>query len=281
MAGILELLRGTTDPTTPGTGLGDIYFKGATDAAMLLYFRRPDGTVVELAPSSGGLVLPSAGGTGIANNNASTLAITGAFATTVTVTGTTGVTLPTSGTLVNSAVATLSSLTSVGALNSGSITSGFGSIDIGSDALTAGATGVTTLTASSTVTGTALTANGATAFKSVARVTTEDAQIAFYANNGTTLHGLLNSGANILEWYDGTVTRILRVRSTGLDVAGEGTFTGAITSSGGATFHTTSTALTNGAGVGLGTMTNAPAAGNPTKWIGINDNGTTRYIPAW
>jgi hypothetical protein len=30
-----------------------------------------------------------------------------------------------------------------------------------------------------------------------------------------------------------------------------------------------------------GTLTNAPAAGNPTRWIAIDDNGTTRYIPAW
>ena len=50
---------------------------------------------------------------------------------------------------------------------------------------------------------------------------------------------------------------------------------------GGAQFLQTSTALTNGAGAGAGTITNAPAAGNPTKWIGINDNGTIRYIPAW
>jgi hypothetical protein len=42
------------------------------------------------------------------------------------------------GTTLNATVVT-SSLTSVGALNSGSITSGFGSIDIGTDALTAGA----------------------------------------------------------------------------------------------------------------------------------------------
>jgi len=48
-----------------------------------------------------------------------------------------------------------------------------------------------------------------------------------------------------------------------------------------ATFLTTSVALTNGAGASAGTITNAPAVGNPTKWIGINDNGTTRYIPAW
>jgi hypothetical protein len=37
----------------------------------------------------------------------------------------------------------------------------------------------------------------------------------------------------------------------------------------------------NGAGAAGGTLNNAPAAGNPTKWIPIDDNGTTRYIPAW
>jgi len=43
----------------------------------------------------------------------------------------------------------------------------------------------------------------------------------------------------------------------------------------------TYTAFTNGAGAAAGTLANAPVAGNPTKWIPINDNGTTRYIPAW
>jgi len=47
------------------------------------------------------------------------------------------------------------------------------------------------------------------------------------------------------------------------------------------TLLTTSVALTNGAAAAAGTLLNAPAAGNPTKWIPINDNGTTRYIPAW
>lgn len=42
---------------------------------------------------------PASGGTGIANNAASTLTISGNFATTITVTGFTSVTLPTSGTL--------------------------------------------------------------------------------------------------------------------------------------------------------------------------------------
>lgn len=44
--------------------------------------------------------------------------------------------------------------------------------------------------------------------------------------------------------------------------------------------HTT-TSWANGAGVGIGTLTNAPAGGNPTKWIPVDDNGTTRFIPAW
>jgi hypothetical protein len=52
---------------------------------------------------SGVAVAPNRGGTGIANNVASTLTISGAYATTLTVTGTTGVTLPTSGTLATTA----------------------------------------------------------------------------------------------------------------------------------------------------------------------------------
>jgi len=67
----------------------------------------------------------------------------------------------------------------------------------------------------------------------------------------------------------------------GIDSTGKITTASTITTLGGATFHTTSSALTDGAGVAGGTLLTAPAAGNPTKWIGINDNGTTRYIPAW
>jgi len=35
------------------------------------------------------------------------------------------------------------------------------------------------------------------------------------------------------------------------------------------------------AGSSVGTLTNAPYSGNPTKWIGISDAGVTRYIPTW
>lgn len=42
-----------------------------------------------------------------------------------------------------------------------------------------------------------------------------------------------------------------------------------------------SVSLSDGAGAVIGTLTNAPYAGDPTKWVAIDDNGTTRYIPAW
>lgn len=42
-----------------------------------------------------------------------------------------------------------------------------------------------------------------------------------------------------------------------------------------------SAAMTNGAGANVGTLTNSPATGDPTKWIPFDDNGTTRHIPAW
>jgi len=40
-------------------------------------------------------------------------------------------------------------------------------------------------------------------------------------------------------------------------------------------------ALLNGAGPNAGTLSNSPKAGNPTKWVPFNDNGTLRYIPMW
>ncbi len=43
----------------------------------------------------------------------------------------------------------------------------------------------------------------------------------------------------------------------------------------------TGTTLSDQAGAATGTLTNAPTAGNPTKWIAINDNGTVRKIPTW
>ncbi len=47
------------------------------------------------------------------------------------------------------------------------------------------------------------------------------------------------------------------------------------------TFARGKVALTNGSGASTGTLTNAPNAGNPSKWIKIDDAGVTRWIPAW
>jgi len=38
---------------------------------------------------------------------------------------------------------------------------------------------------------------------------------------------------------------------------------------------------TSGPGVATGTLTNAPSAGDPDKWIPINSDGTQYWIPAW
>lgn len=67
--------------------------------------------------------------------------------------------------------------------------------------------------------------------------------------------------------------------SVGAPVSGQ-TFTVAPSPAAGELIATSS-ALTTGAGASAGTLTNAPSAGNPTKWIKINDNGTVRSVPAW
>lgn len=65
-----------------------------------------------------------------------------------------------------------------------------------------------------------------------------------------------------------------------LDSVGDLTLAGGITT-GSTTLHTTTVALTNNAGASAGTLTNAPAVGNPTKWFPVNDNGTIRNVPSW
>lgn len=93
-------------------------------------------------------------------------------------------------------------------------------------------------------------------------------------------HTALTAGftgtGNLVRQTTPTLTTPVIGAATGTSVV----LTGGITT-GNTTLHTTTTNLTNGAGAGAGTLTNAPAAGNPTKWLPVNDNGTTRYIPAW
>lgn len=80
--------------------------------------------------------------------------------------------------------------------------------------------------------------------------------------------------------YLGTALSIQRsggtLSVTGAVVIGTGLYTGATDF-----LHHTTASLANGAAAQTGTLTNAPLAGNPTKWIAIDDNGTTRHIPSW
>ena len=96
--------------------------------------------------------------------------------------------------------------------------------------------------------------------------------------NGTGLAGV------VLNFATDTTLQIFgRNGTTPANVqAGTLTLSGALTVPGVTTAALTSTGtFTSGAGAQVGTLTNAPAAGNPTTWIKIIDNGVTRYIPAW
>lgn len=97
------------------------------------------------------------------------------------------------------------------------------------------------------------------------------------ATNTSTINGTLTEyDALYLETPSGaTVNRVINT-AAGFQVRTDGSIGTAA-----GTFLHSSVALTNGAAAATGTLTNAPAAGNPTKWIPIDDNGTTRYIPAW
>lgn len=83
------------------------------------------------------------------------------------------------------------------------------------------------------------------------------------------------SAANDMVFGNGTTHKITYVASTLVT-----TLPGALTVTS-AILLKSNTTFTDGAAASVGTLTNAPAAGNPTKWIPVNDNGTTRYIPAW
>ena len=84
------------------------------------------------------------------------------------------------------------------------------------------------------------------------------------------------TGATVLQNTPTLITPILGAATgTSLSLTGD-------ISTGDATYlHKTTVALTNAAAGSLGTLANAPAAGNPTKWVTINDNGTPRSIPTW
>lgn len=80
------------------------------------------------------------------------------------------------------------------------------------------------------------------------------------------------------------ITGITSISASGAISAGSlsatGSNSGQLSNSSG-NLMDSSVAITNGAAAAAGTLLNAPAAGNPTKWLKVVDNGVTRYVPAW
>jgi hypothetical protein len=115
-SGVGEIITGTGLSKSGNTLSISVSYVGQTSIVTL-------GTVTT-GTWQGTVVAGQYGGTGV-NNAGKTITLggnlttSGAFATTLTVTGTTNVTLPTSGTLVNSAVTSLTSLSSVGTITTG------------------------------------------------------------------------------------------------------------------------------------------------------------------
>lgn len=95
-------------------------------------------------------------------------------------------------------------------------------------------------------------------------------------NGGSGPYWVFDTGGNLKAGVDGSYD----IGVSGANRARNAYLAGKIVT-GSTTLHETSVALANGAAAATGTLTNAPAAGNPTKWFPINDNGTTRYVPAW
>ena len=107
-----------------------------------------------------------------------------------------------------------------------------------------------------------------------------DGSILFQNNAGTDFTRLIlgtNDASGVAIKKNGTAFNFVLGNDTG-DAA---ITSSKVTTSATDFFHNTSAALANGAAAQVATMTNGPTAGNPTKWIAINDNGVTRYIPAW
>jgi hypothetical protein len=100
-----------------------------------------------------------------------------------------------------------------------------------------------------------------------------------FSNGSTTAVGpdvfVLRDAANVLAIKNSTTAQEFRVYETTT-----GTIYKAILGNR-QLMKISGASFTDGAGASAGTLTNAPAVGNPTKWIPIDDNGTTRYIPAW
>ena len=239
------------------------------------------------------------GGTGV-NNGSSTITLggsfttSGAFTTTLTVTNNTNVTLPTSGTLVNTAVTTLSSLSSVGTIVTGvwnasviGPTYGGTGVNNGSSTLTLG--GSTTFSGAFTTT-IAVTANtsvtlptsgtlvntAVTTLSSLARTWQANTiAVAYGGTGGTsfTANGVIfgNGSGALGVTGAGTTGQVLVATTSGAPSWGSIPSTAAVTSFSGGTTGLTPNTATTGAIVLAGTLGTANGGTNLTTFTAANN----------
>lgn len=195
ITGVLPVANGGTNVAS--YAVGDLLYASASTTLSKLADVATGNTLISggvtTAPSWGkvgltthvsGTLGAANGGTGVANNAASTITISGSFATTLTVTNTTGVTLPTTGTL--STLAGSESLTNkkLGSLT----TNGFVKVGSGDGTLSSGPDLTTTFSAANTITGTA-TNTLKLAFASLGTTVTDGAGT-YYQNPTAAASGL-------------------------------------------------------------------------------------------
>lgn len=113
---------------------------------------------------------------------------------------------------------------------------------------------------------------------------TTDGVLRLYTDSGGNTQFILNVDGSVLLSKNlqstSSSTGTLRVIG-GAGITGNIFGGGTIYSSAATPILGSKTTITNGAGTATGTLTNAPTATNPTKWLPYDDNGTIRYIPAW
>lgn len=149
--------------------------------------------------------------------------------------------------------------------------------------ITARTTGGTVESPSATLADQAILGFGATGYTNAM----ETGSYGFFRIHAKTLWSATNADTYIVMYTTPTGTKAVaeavRVHSSGGVSVGTTSDPGIglIYTNSASFMNRTKTSWTNGAAAAAGTLLNAPAAGNPTKWIPVDDNGTTRYIPAW
>lgn len=162
----------------------------------------------------------------------------------------------------------------------------------GALAVAGAVTGVTTLATSSTINGQTISATanftGSMAVGSSITVPAiREATGAGTMTIGGNFRTIIQANNSNTILFDGGVNQDTIIRpyvSFGLqlcDAAAASLVTIAGTAYGAGVASLRLNGLTTGAAAALGTLTNAPSAGNPNFWIPINIAGTVRYIPAW